>query len=356
MKAHEHALSLSGRPAGVESLETRVTRPPVSGSRTDTARRRSDKPPKPRPILLPTMNADQAVIVIGRQLLGTLVDAEEGVRNDRHPEYLHSYRVACRRTRSLISQLGRVFPSEIRDHYRREYKWLGKVTGPLRDLDVHLLQIVDHRNTLDAALPEDLAPLDEYLRRQRDAEHRRLMNAMGSSRYRDLTDGWREYLQTPADGRIVTAVGQRPATEVASERIWHAYRRLTRRGGDVTADSASELLHEMRIDCKKLRYLLEQFSSLYDSSAIRPLVKSLKRLQDDLGRFNDLQVQKTALRKFARDMLKEGTDSADCLLMMGRLVEHCDRRQRKARRGISASFARFDAPGSRQRFRQLFQA
>ena len=51
----------------------------------------------------------------------------------------------------------------------------------------------------------------------------------------------------------------------------------------------------MRIEAKKLRYLLEFFSSLFPQPAMAPLLEQLRRVQDHLGHLNDLAVQQVKL-------------------------------------------------------------
>ena len=52
---------------------------------------------------------------------------------------------------------------------------------------------------------------------------------------------------------------------------------------------AAEQLHAVRIDTKKLRYALELIADAR-IAAVRPLVNTLKRAQDTLGKLHDLQV------------------------------------------------------------------
>ena len=62
---------------------------------------------------------------------------------------------------------------------------------------------------------------------------------------------------------------------------------MGRRIGD---DSPAEALHDLRKKGKELRYLLEFFASLYAADVVKPMVSTLKGLQDVLGRFQDREV------------------------------------------------------------------
>jgi CHAD domain-containing protein len=125
-----------------------------------------------------------------------------------------------------------------------------------------------------------------------------------------------------------------------------------KKGGAIGPESPAEALHGLRIDCKKLRYLLEFFRSLYPSSEIDPLVKALKQLQDNLGDFNDLEVQQEKLRDFARQMVEEGEVAPATLLAMGELVAGLRRFQEEERLAFAEHFSRFSE--HRRAFRRLF--
>lgn len=118
----------------------------------------------------------------------------------------------------------------------------------------------------------------------------------------------------------------------------------------MTQETPAETLHRIRIDCKKLRYLMEFFRSLYEEDASRSLIGELKRLQDNLGEFNDLEVQQGTLRRFAHEMQDDGVAPADCLLAMGRLLGLLDERQARERRRFAECFERFDSERNRALF------
>ena len=110
-----------------------------------------------------TMPAPVAVARLLLRLLDTLELNVPGVLRDIDTEFLHDLRVAVRRTRSAIKLLGEVLPADLAEHYKTEFKWLGDVTTPVRDLDVHLLGFDAMAGQLVAASPADLEPLRAFL-------------------------------------------------------------------------------------------------------------------------------------------------------------------------------------------------
>lgn len=301
-------------------------------------------------------SAGGALGVICARLLDTIVANEDGVRRDLDVEFLHNFRIAIRCTRSALAQFKKVFPADRHAHFRAGFKWLATATSELRDMDVYLQKIDSYCASFPQIAARDLAPLKKYLHRQRAAARRRLLGVLRSRRYRRLLEDWREFLDSDLTGSAATKVAMKPVAEVASRRIWRAYRHIQRRGVRIQENSAADALHELRIEGKKLRYLLTFFAALYDQKQVKPLQKSLKRLQDNLGDFNDLDVQQQILQSFAREMQAEGLASADCLLSMGRLLEHLLDEQRRERRRFADCFQQFSSTENAKRFRRLFHA
>lgn len=298
---------------------------------------------------------DHAVKEILGALLATLRRNEDGVRRDLDSEYLHDLRVASRRARALLTQVKEVLPEEGATLLCKELAWLGKVTGPTRDLDVYLLTMPAYRESLPATAATDLEPLAEFLYDRRRQERAELVAALDGRRYRDLLRRWKRLDDAPLPEASPMANAQRPVATVASEHIWRAYRRVWRRGRRIEPDTPAALLHRLRIECKKLRYLLELFRNLYDPEEVGGLIKALKQLQDNLGAFNDLEVQQHHLREMAAQMATAGAAQPPTLMAMGRLVDQLELRQAEERRRFADCFARFSTRENRRRFRRLFR-
>jgi len=303
----------------------------------------------------PEMAAEDALRQIHRRLLTIQVANEAGIRADLDSEFLHDFRVACRRARSALGQIKGVLPPEATDRHRTELAWLGTVTGPLRDLDVYLEKMAGYRASLPAAVRPDLAPLEEFLRTRHAIEHQRLVEALASPRYRELVDVWERALQTPAADPSPSETATRPIAALAMARTWQAYRRVLKRGRAIGPDTPDAALHRLRICCKKLRYLMELFRSLYDAAAIDRLIDLLKQLQDNLGDFNDLSVQQETLRRLAREMHEGDGAPVETYLAMGRLQALLEERHADERRRFAEVFARFSADEERRLFRHLFK-
>jgi CHAD domain-containing protein len=292
------------------------------------------------------------------RLLDTLELNVDGVLHDIDTEFLHDFRVAVRRTRSAIKLLGEVLPTADADRYASEFKWLGDLTTPTRDLDVHLLGFAAMTGHLLAAAPADLEPFRAFLVRRRAREFRRLAAALRSPRFGAITDDWRKALLAVRDASASKKRSQPTAAELAARTTARAFRRIAAQGGAITPDSPPESLHDLRKRCKELRYLLEFFAPLHDPVAYRRVVGDLKQLQDCLGDFQDSQVQREEIGALADAMLAEALSGgpgvpAATLLAMGEIAARLVVSQAEARADFARRFARFAGPAAQSRIRTL---
>jgi CHAD domain-containing protein len=307
------------------------------------------------------MRAPVAVATLLLRLLDTLEQNVDGVIRDIDTEFLHDLRVSVRRTRSAIKLLGDVLPAGLAEQYGPEFKWLGDLTTPTRDLDVHLLGFPAMTEHLLAASPEDLEPFRVFLARRRAREFKALATALRAPRFRTLTEHWRKAL---VEVRDAATPGQRrpahrltahrlTAAELATSRTRRVFRKAAAQGGAITQDSPPESLHDLRKRCKDLRYLLEFFAPLYDPVAYKKVVGDLKQLQDCLGEFQDSEVQREEIRALADAMLADHAAPAATLLAMGEIAAKLALSQARARADFSRRFAAFAGPEGQHRVRTL---
>ena len=304
----------------------------------DTIRRPGDYSGKIDAPITPDMPAVKAVATIALRLLDTLEQNVDGVLRDLDTEFLHDLRVAVRRTRSLIKLVGDVLPEPDRiSASGAEFKWLGDMTTPVRDLDVQLLGFDDLADGLAAASPADLKPFHDFLRRDRAREFRRLARVLRSQRFRAATSDWRKAMEN-----VPAAPRGKTVAVLASKRTAKAIGKLTSHGGAITAESPPEALHDLRKRAKELRYLLEFFAPVQDRA---DLVSDLKKLQDCLGDFQDSEVQRAELARLAGALLADSAvprgELVATLLAMGEISADLARRQHAAREDFARRFGKF---------------
>jgi CHAD domain-containing protein len=302
---------------------------------------------------VPQLPAGEALRRICGQQLRAIEQHRGGARAGCDPEELHDLRVAVRRTRSALGEFRKLFPVPQIAHFRGEFRWLGEVTGPVRDLDVYLAKLPDYRKLLPAAEAAALEPFRAFLQRHRRTEQRRLVRRLDSVRCSRLLADWQAFLESGGDASW-PAPAARPAGETARRHIWKLYRRFLRQGSAIRAGSPDHDLHRLRITGKKLRYLVEFFRTLYPPAEIDLLVKAMKGIQDFLGDFQDLTVQQARLGELSEQMLAEGEVPPATLQALALLVETLREQQRHARRHFPERFRVFSHGRGRRGFLRLY--
>jgi CHAD domain-containing protein len=315
-------------------LSDTLSLPEATAPLVDEALMAASKPPAGLSAKLaleldPEAPANEAAAVVFARLLEVIDDNLPGTLDDVDTEFLHDLRVAVRRTRSLQRQFRTIYPDAQLAHFRAEFKRIQGITGDLRDLDVYLLDFPALRASLPQQMGADLDPLLGVLETRRAKALTSTRRALRARRTQDALEQWGTFTaEAPTAKRSVSSL--------ASHRISTVYRRMVKLGRAIDDDSPAADLHELRKVGKELRYLLEFFASLYPAEVVKPFVKTLKGLQDQLGRFQDREVQANTLRTLAPDVGDPMT-----LMAMGVLVDRFIKEEAVAREEFADRFATF---------------
>ncbi len=271
-----------------------------------------------------------------------------GTIDDIDSEFLHDLRVAVRRTRSVLSNARRVLPTDVRSRARESFGWLAASTGDARDLDVYELEWSDYTHQL----PQDaLEPVRAHLGQLRQDAHERLATVLRSEQTTELLAWWSGWLSAEANGDEPPKLATAPMRDVVEDRIIAAQRQLLSAGRAIDATTPAPLVHELRKDAKRLRYLLECFGGLYAPAARKAFVSRLKALQDNLGMHQDADVHVTHLRRIVAE-LADGLP-VDSFLAAGQLVEQLEQRRAATRAEFAARFSDYDSKATRRALREL---
>jgi len=299
--------------------------------------------------MVPTLSAIEAFAVIGRTLLRTIRQNESGLRADIDTEFLHDFRVAIRRQRSAFDHFRGVVDASALAPFADRLADLGRRTGPLRDLDVYLLDRERYRSLIPEELRDGLEPRFERLAAERSRELACLRRTLGSTEYDDLMHGWAGFLADPPPGRLAST----SILDLARKRLRKRHARVLRDGRAIGPDTPDEALHRLRIQCKKLRYLLEFTASVFGKGEVDDLISHLKGLQDNLGEFNDLSVQRSDLRGALASPSGRGQARAKEAAALGGLLTALHARHHEVRDEFAAAFADFADPAVTRHFAAL---
>ncbi len=304
--------------------------------------------------LKPRMRSSSATKEILRYLLEIMKTNEAGIRADIDTEFLHDYRIAIRRTRSALSQIRKVFPKEETEYFKQSFRNLGQLTNDLRDLDVYLLSESEFEALLPEEMREDIVLLFDYLRTLREIALEEVIISFSSPEYAKAMREWEEFLNKPSPKKGVAANAAVPIVDLARKRIYGRYRKVIEVGDIILTHTQDDLLHALRIECKKLRYLMEFFATLFPKKKMARLIGQLKKLQDNLGEFSDLSVQQEYLMNMAEKLPMDDVGSRKALVATGYLVENLNNKQKAVKDNFANTFTQFASPANQDAFRRLF--
>ncbi len=304
------------------------------------------------------LGTDEPSIQVAADIIKTYLKVaqqnESGLIADIDTEFLHDYRVSLRRIRSVISLFKGVFSEAQTAEFKKTFSELMAPTGRMRDLDVYLLEKDMYFNLVPSTLHAGLDAMFAQFQKERAQELSRITRRLRSKTYQSQMSDLRALF----DGTDNVKPGpnaQRGAYDYACALIWKRYRKVCKIARSITPETPDESVHGLRIDCKKLRYLMEFFAPLFDAKDFKSILKPLKKLQDNLGLFNDFSVQQEALLAFTSQQSNaQGRVDAQVGLAVGGLIAVLDQRQRAERDRVIANFQQFDAPETRHLFRSLF--
>ncbi len=248
-----------------------------------------------------TLTADQtigeAMVTALLFLLDILERNLNGIISDIDTEFLHDFRIAGRRSRSLFTQVKGIFPAFDNLPFKDAFAQLSIKTSENRDMDVFLQDMPQYQSLLPPAKQQDLDPLRNMLLQDRTQCREALVEWLETKEFRDFLVRWREFLRRSVKKHSFEQKGMLPVLEVANHSIWKIYKRLKKQGREASRINTNtfEPLHEVRKTAKKLRYLLETFRSLYPREEIESVIMQLKRLQNLLGSIVDYHVQQSYL-------------------------------------------------------------
>ena len=302
----------------------------------------------------PDMRSDEATKAILRFLVQVMQINEANLEKDLDTEFLHDFRVAIRRTRSALGQIKYVFPIKTTNRFKKDFALVGKLSNELRDLDVYLLNEHKYKAMLPEILRDDIDPLFDHLRKKRFKALEKVIRGLKTKKYAKIMQDWEAFLDKGPQNSVSASNAEVPVTELARKRIFKKYRNVVKIGSQILENTEDEMLHVLRIHCKKLRYLMEFFSSLFPPKKINRLIAQLKKLQDNLGDYNDLCVQREYLLSTLEELPTTQQENKKTLAAIGSLIGAMDKKKQAVKDAFTKTFTDFAVSANQELFRELF--
>jgi triphosphatase len=223
-----------------------------------------------------------------RKLRKALPIAEAG----EDPEGVHQARVATRRLRAVMAELGGVvYEARQIQVLRRGLRTVARTLGVVRDADVFLIALDGYANQHDEAFRTGLQPLYDFVHHQREKGRKGMFALLGSHKHACLIDQLVAFVTIEGEGNIkaqeTEGIAPSRVQDFAGSMIWSRYEAI-RAYENVVGTADLPTLHQLRIEVKRLRYVLDLFSDALEES--KPLRQACADMQEHLGDLNDTAV------------------------------------------------------------------
>jgi CHAD domain-containing protein len=236
-----------------------------------------------------------------------MLEHEEGSRAGEDIEHVHDMRVATRRMRSALRLLAPYYKAKVVREFRARLKKLADTLGAVRDLDVLIHDLERYGEAHSAEMQPTIALLDI----SRQAARADLHRLLDRSSYADFVHSYGRFLTTTGAGVRSQEAEAHTPTQLRHLLPAMIYEHLgVVRAYEAALEAAEpETLHALRIEFKRLRYLVTFFSEVL-GNGVKDFITELKAIQDHLGRMQDIQVASEVLE----DLMPELEDDASAAL------------------------------------------
>ncbi len=251
----------------------------------------------------PTLSKEMPTERAVRSLAGAMMSQAEvqvpGLIDDIDTERLHQYRVHLRKTRSLISLLKKALPNPTAQWLKSELGTFSRHTNRLRDLDVFLLARTQYESILPPGFEAGISELYKEVERQRTSEFKKVKKYFSSVEYLDRSKKVIEDInEKPIYSNLFSTT---PIEKSAKALMLTRYKKMLSMSNAINSSTPDDEVHELRLEFKKLRYLIEFFSDLLPKRKTADIISVTKKIQTKLGDFNDYCTQIEFLMPFSDD-------------------------------------------------------
>ncbi len=207
------------------------------------------------------------------------------IKGDVDSERLHQLRVALRKLRSVLTLLAKHLQITEAKELAKLAKEVMRNTNEARDLDVYIewLDQYENQNSPDS-LSQSLTSIKKRLEQKRQSAYEKLKNVLQNDEYTTLLHMLHQFSQTKPSQKY-------PAILLGKKLILQLSQKIVKKAQILTKKSKPHKYHLVRIEIKKLRYMLEFFSPIFDQKKFEKIITRIKRFQDILGYHQDTMVQ-----------------------------------------------------------------
>jgi CHAD domain-containing protein len=243
------------------------------------------------PGLLPNDRMSEAGRKVLRYHFERMLTHEQGTRIGEDIEELHDMRVATRRMRAAFRVFKPYYDPDVLRPHIKGLRRTGRALGSVRDLDVFMVKALRYLEMLPEQERTDLEPLLEIWREQRQAAREEMLDYLDGKRYQRFVQRFQAFLMTEGEGALPIPRGKPVSDQVYQIVPTLIYTRfqVVRGYQTIVEDAPIEMLHSLRIDCKRFRYAVEFFREVLGPEA-EDVIEEVVLVQDHLGDLHDADV------------------------------------------------------------------
>ncbi len=232
-----------------------------------------------------------------RHLRMLLIAQRQVIEQGADPDAIHDMRVATRRIRTTLQSAegAGVFSDKRLESLRRRFSKIADALGAVRDVDI-FLERINNWVSGDREREASLESLRATLARSRFDQYEQLMSLLRKNKYAKLIAELSKFTGLTPNGAQEAQEAQEAkgsqqcilTRHFAGTALWPRYETILRYETMID-DAEPAALHQLRIACKRMRYVIELFATPLGSDAA-PMRKALVAAQTHLGDIQDLTV------------------------------------------------------------------
>ena len=231
--------------------------------------------------------------------------AYEGVRM----RGVHQTRVSFRRSRSALTVFRKALPRAVALPTATGLKTVAGEMGPARDMDVFIAEgIPDVSEAINN--PEGEEKLRAIAQGHKETAYVAVRAMFDGDHYPTFIKEYQAWINDQGwlkDENMTKATRKQmksPVTKFAPKVLERRFNKIMAQAGRMSEMSEEEM-HDLRKDCKKMRYATEFFTPLYNVEEVAEFTARFKAVQKLLGLINDVAVMPSLL-----EQLLDGVEDA----------------------------------------------
>lgn len=260
-------------------------------------------------VLSPDNNLRESLILMLKSGIEEMYELANDKRGIEDPEVVHDLRVSARRLQTVLEAIGDILPATILRKAKIKVKDIIKTLGKARenDVSIELIERFLKKNKKDDGRNTILLLVARFKKEALDERVKALSN---SNVFDDINYFKSEFLNKVMALKI-KSFRAIPSLRISKDLksnglfilpgLFDRVIKLAKISDKQPDDSNSELLHQMRIKAKPVRYTMEFFRFVYGDD-FAELTKEMKKFVEILGDIHDRDVLIEQLSNFREEI------------------------------------------------------